>query len=110
MSPPERDIADDDDRLTPAEREIVRRRSTTPASADRSRRATAAQRSVKGYLTGSAPPRWMERVMEIDAGVARVRRELAQERRELRERCGDDAAASRDAGASRRARVATTPS
>lgn len=84
----------DDDLRTPAEREIARRLEHNPGvGRPLSSRARLAQRSVEAYLTGSAPPRWMERLMEIDARIARERRELAQARRQLRERCGRDRAA-----------------
>ena len=79
---------------SPAEREIARRNLYNPGVgrplSDRSRQA---QRTVEAYLTASAPPRWMERVMEIDRRVARERRLLEEERDALRARCGDDAAA-----------------
>ncbi|MDO8214192.1 hypothetical protein [Conexibacter sp. CPCC 206217] len=90
MSPPARDIADDDDRLTPAER-VLRRRTDALSGRALSSTARQAQRTIEGYLTGGNPPRWMERVGEIDAGIARVRRELAAEHRALRHSCGDDA-------------------
>jgi hypothetical protein len=92
VADPKRDIADDDDRLTPAERVLRRRSDAAGAGRPLSSRARQAQRTIEGYLTGGNPPRWMERVGEIDAGIARVRRELAAEHRELRHRCGDDAA------------------
>lgn len=78
----------DDDRLTPAER-VLRRRSDV-SGRPLSSTSRQAQRTIEGYLTGGNPPRWMERVGEIDARVARLRRELAQEHRELRRRYGDD--------------------
>ena len=54
-------------------------------------RARLAQRSVESYLTGANnPPRWMERVAEIDRRLKRERRWLAAERRELRARFGAD--------------------
>jgi hypothetical protein len=54
-------------------------------------RARQAQRSVEAYLSGANnPPRWMERVAEIDNRIRRERRELEAERRALRERFGDD--------------------
>jgi hypothetical protein len=58
-----------------------------------SERARQAQRSVESYLTGANnPPRWMERVVEIDRRVQRERRLLEAERRALRARHGRDAA------------------
>ncbi len=56
-------------------------------------RARLAQRSVESYLTGANnPPRWMERVAEIDRRLKRERRLLAEERRALRARFGVDVA------------------
>jgi hypothetical protein len=57
-------------------------------------RARLAQRSVESYLTGANnPPRWMERVAEIDRRLKRERRLLEGQRRALRARCGGDAGA-----------------
>jgi hypothetical protein len=54
-------------------------------------RARIAQRSVEAYLTGANnPPRWMERVAEIDRRLRRERRLLAAERRALRARLQRD--------------------
>lgn len=79
--------------LTPAER-VLRRRLEDNPSAGRplSSRARQAQRSVEGYLKGGNPPRWMERIAEIDNRMARERRELAELHRELRERWRHDPA------------------
>jgi hypothetical protein len=82
--------ADDDVRLTPAERVLRRRTDATVAGKPLSSVARQAQRSVENYLTGGNPPRWMERIAEIDNGIARARRELAEEHRALRHACGDD--------------------
>jgi hypothetical protein len=35
--------------------------------------------AVENYLTAGGPPRWMERLAEIDRGIARERRRLAEE-------------------------------
>lgn len=54
-------------------------------------RARLAQRSVESYLTGANnPPRWMERVREIDQALRRERRLLEAERRTLRARFRGD--------------------
>ena len=54
-------------------------------------RARQAQRSVESYLTGANnPPRWMERVREIDQALTRERRLLEAERRALRARFARD--------------------
>lgn len=56
-------------------------------------RARLARRSVESYLTGANnPPRWMERVREIDQALKRERRLLEAERRALRARFRRDAA------------------
>jgi hypothetical protein len=55
-------------------------------------RARIAQRSVESYLTGANnPPRWMERVAEIDRALKRERRLLRAERQALRARYARDA-------------------
>jgi hypothetical protein len=83
-----------DSRLTPAER-ILRR--STDADSGHGRpldsRARQAQRSVENSLTGGHPPRWMERIAEIDARTARELRELEEARRELRAAHDGDPAA-----------------
>jgi hypothetical protein len=50
-----------------------------------SSRAAQTQRSIDAYLKAGVRPRWMERVVEIDAGIARERRRLAELYRALRE-------------------------
>lgn len=74
-----------DSRLTPAEK-ILRRTADASSGHGRplSSRARQAQRSVENYLKGGSPPRWMERVAEIDTRMARELRELEQIRRDLR--------------------------
>jgi hypothetical protein len=93
MRDDEQDTATGAHQLTPAER-VLRRRLEGNPSAGRplSSRARQAQRTVEGYLKGGNPPRWMERVAEIDTRMARERRELAERHRELRARWGHDPA------------------
>lgn len=55
-----------------------------------SARSRQTARSVESYLKTGVRPRWMERVGEIDAGIARERRRLARTYRALRGECGDD--------------------
>lgn len=55
------------------------------------RRQRQTQRSLEAYLRGEMRPRWMERIMQIDAATRRLERELAGAQRVLRARCGDDA-------------------
>ena len=79
---------------TPAERLLRERAGDLPGvGRPLSERARLAQRSTETYLLGANnPPRWMERAVEIDAGIRRERRRLAVEYRELRERFARDAA------------------
>ena len=55
-------------------------------------RARQSRRSVESYLKGGVRPRWMERVGDIDAGIARERRLLADASERLREACARDGA------------------
>jgi hypothetical protein len=55
-----------------------------------SRRAAQTQRSVEAYLRAGVRPRWMERVAEIDRGIAREVRRLEQAYRALRDEHGHD--------------------
>lgn len=48
------------------------------------------QRSVEAYLKGGSAPRWMQRIGDIDRGIAEHRRRLARAHRALAEACGDD--------------------
>ncbi len=53
-----------------------------------SSRASQTRRSIDAYLKSGVRPRWMERVTEIDAGIARERRRLEQAYRALQGECG----------------------
>ena len=53
-------------------------------------RARQSQRSVEAYLKGGVRPRWMERAVDIDGGIARERRLLASAHADLREACRRD--------------------
>jgi hypothetical protein len=55
-----------------------------------SERARLAERSVEAYLKAGVRPRWMERLIEIDAAIARRRAELEQTHAALRRECGAD--------------------
>jgi len=79
---------------TPAERYLRERTSELPGvGKPLTERARLAQRSVESYLTGANnPPRWMERVREIDQALTRERRLLHVERRALQARFRRDAA------------------
>ncbi len=57
-----------------------------------SSRAAQTQRSIEAYLKAGVRPRWMERVSEIDAAIARERQQLARAYRALQGECAGDAA------------------
>jgi len=92
MSASRRDSPADD--TTPAERYLRERAEDLPGvGKPLTERARLGQRSVEAYLTGANnPPRWMERVREIDQALKRERRLLEAERRALRARFRRDAA------------------
>jgi hypothetical protein len=92
MPGPDRDTRPGE-RLTPAERVLRRSGDATMHGRPLSDRARQAQRTVEGYLRGGNPPRWMERIAEIDARTARELRELGEAHARLRERHRGDAAA-----------------
>ena len=56
-----------------------------------SSRAAQTQRSLEAYLKAGVRPRWMERLDEIDQGVAAEKQRLARAYRALQEECGEDA-------------------
>lgn len=56
-------------------------------------RTRQGQRSVESYLKGGSPPRWMERLGDIERGIANERRRLQRAHRALSEACGPDDAA-----------------
>jgi hypothetical protein len=55
-----------------------------------SSRTRQRQRSVEAYLKGGSSPRWMQRIGDIDRGIAEQRRHLARAHRALAETCGED--------------------
>ena len=57
--------------------------------AERSRQRA---RSVEAYLRGGNPPRWMQRIGDIDRGIANERRRLLRAYEQLAEECGEDPA------------------
>jgi hypothetical protein len=83
----------DEQRRSPGER-IVDRSLEGAAGIGRplSRRARQTERSVEAYLRSGVRPRWMERLAEIDLGVAQARRRLEREYEALRLECGADSA------------------
>lgn len=91
-------MPDDRDRDQRPERTSVERLIAPLDEREAARRALSSrtrqtQRSVEGYLRAGVRPRWMERVAEIDRGIARERRRLERAYRQLREELGDDHAA-----------------
>jgi hypothetical protein len=67
-------------------------RTSDPAPEDRrlSDRARQAQRSLEAYLRSGSPPRWMQRIAEIEQGIRRERRRLAEAHRTLAARHAGD--------------------
>src|SRR3954447_2338908 len=55
-----------------------------------SRRTRQKSRALEDYLKAGGPPRWMERIGQIDRGIARERRRRERECRFLRRRFGRD--------------------
>ncbi|MFL5844417.1 MAG: hypothetical protein ACJ762_06960 [Solirubrobacteraceae bacterium] len=51
------------------------------------------RRTVESYLKGGNPPRWMQRIGDIERGIANEHRRLQRAHRLLREDCGEDDAA-----------------
>jgi len=78
--------------LAPAERLLRERVEGLPGiGRPLTERARIAQRSVESYLLGANnPPRWMERVAEIDRALKRERRMLRAEWQTLRAQYGAD--------------------
>ena len=74
-----------------------------------SRRAATTQRTVEAYLKTGVRPRWMERVVEIDQGIAAERRRLERAYRALQQECGRDRALFARLLARRRPRLALRP-
>jgi hypothetical protein len=76
---------------SPTER-FVLERLEDPRSGGRpiSERARRTQRSLENYLKAGIRPRWMERLIEIERGTARQRRDLAEAYDALHAECGDD--------------------
>lgn len=55
-----------------------------------SNRARQTERSVEAYLNAGVRPRWMERLAEIDRGIANERRRIGRAYRALQEEVGRD--------------------
>ena len=82
----------DDEQRSSVER-IVRQDldETTGKGRPLSSRAAQTQRSIDAYLKSGVRPRWMERVADIDAGIAYERRRLERAYRALKAECDGDA-------------------
>jgi hypothetical protein len=63
---------------------------TTGKGKPLSSRAAQTQRTIDAYLKSGVRPRWMERVADIDVGIARERRHLAEAYRALQGECVGD--------------------
>ena len=76
---------------TPAER-VLRRSMIDEEGMGRpfSERVRHHRRTLEAYFKAGSVPRWMERVNEVDQGIARERRRLAASYRALRAECGRD--------------------
>ena len=84
-------MAEDQPRSSLVERRIVRSgvdesREGKPLS----RRARQTRRTVEAYLAAGVMPRYMERLREIEAERANLRRRIGRAYRALKEACGDD--------------------
>lgn len=56
------------------------------------RRARQIERTVEGYLRANSPPRWMDRLAEIDRGIEREEQRLAEAHAAITTGGGEDAA------------------
>jgi hypothetical protein len=90
MSGPE----DTDKRPSPVER-VLERSLVDDSGLGKplSHRAATTQRTVEAYLKSGVKPRWMERVVEVDQGIAAERRRLDRAYRALLAEYGRDRAA-----------------
>lgn len=85
-----RDTSPDEAR-TPVERVLRRdREGREGVGRPLSRQAMQRQRTLEGYLKGGNRPRWMERIVDIDSGVAHERTRLERAYRRLAEECAGD--------------------
>jgi hypothetical protein len=85
-------VSTDDDR-TPVERHVERSYLDDPeeiAGRPLSRRQRQTRRTVEQYLRGGVMPRYMERLRDIDRGIAEQERLLRHSYEELREEYAGD--------------------
>lgn len=93
------DVADDrdipsDERKTAVERLVEKGLDGAPGvGKPLSRRTRQTRRSLEGYFQAGLRPRWMDRIVEIEQGIASQKRRLADDHRRLRAACGSDEAA-----------------
>jgi hypothetical protein len=84
-------MTSDDDRRSTVERRIARSQiDDAGVGKPLSRRARHTRRSVEAYLAAGVIPRYMERLKDIEAERARLRRQIGRAHRRLSEACGDD--------------------
>jgi hypothetical protein len=75
---------------TPTERFLERKDVEDKKGERFSQHSLQYQRTLEGYLQAGNPPRWMQRLGEIQQGIARARRRLGLRYEELRaEHAGD---------------------
>jgi hypothetical protein len=85
-----RDISSDE-RKTIVERLVEKGLDGAPGvGKPLSRRARQTRRSVEAYLNAGLRPRWMDRIAEIEHGIANHRRRLAEDHRRLWMQCAGD--------------------
>jgi hypothetical protein len=85
----------DEDRRAPAERLVTGSLDERDLGRPLTERARLTRRTVDEYLRAGARPRWMERLLEIDRGIARERRRLARVYETMRAETAPEAFAER---------------
>lgn len=75
---------------SPVERELAKRFEDAVEGKPLSRRARQTKRSVESYLAAGVMPRYMQRLREIEDGIAIQTRRLRIRYERLREECGED--------------------
>ena len=85
----------DEDRRAPAERLVTGPLDERDLGRPLTERARLTRRTVDEYLRAGARPRWMERLLEIDRGIARERRRLARVYETMRAETAPEAFAER---------------
>jgi hypothetical protein len=75
---------------SPVERELAKRFEEAVEGSPLSRRARQTKRSVESYLAAGVMPRYMQRLRDIDDGIAMHTRRLRAAYERLREECAVD--------------------